>query len=64
MLDDLFYENPDISCDIRGWADHAPLFSSRWHTPLSESTKDQFYLLVCNTFHNHPRRDALSEYWD
>ena len=63
-LVEFFYEDPDISCDIHGWHQLSGVFSDKWYTPIFKSTEEQFYLLVCNTFHNHPKRDEVAEYWD
>jgi hypothetical protein len=66
-VDDLveyFYDDPDISCDISGWGQYSRIFSDKWYTLIFQSSEEQFYLLVCNTFHNHPKRDEVAQYWD
>jgi hypothetical protein len=65
-LVEYFYDDPDISCDVSGWGQYSrSILSDKWYTPLFQSSEEQFYLLlVCNTFHNHHRRDEVAEYWD
>jgi hypothetical protein len=63
-LVEFFYNDPEISCDVSGWHQFSRFFSDKYYTPIFKSTEEEFYLLVCNTFHNHPRRDEVAEYWD
>ena len=65
-LVDVFYRDPEISQDAMGFGMYARVLSNAWYTPLFESTEAEFFLLVCNTFHEDPRRngEAVSEAWD
>jgi hypothetical protein len=63
-LVDFFYQDPEISCGVLGFENCARVLSDRYHTPVFKSSEAQFYTLVCNTFHNHPRRPEVTKYWD
>jgi hypothetical protein len=55
-LAEFFYSDFKIYCDVFRWFQYFRTFSDKWYTPIFQSSEDEFYLLVCNTFHNHHRR--------
>ena len=63
-LVEYFYRDYDISCDVSGWFQYSQIFLDKWYTPIFQSSEDKFYLLVSKTFHNHPRREEVAQYWD